>query len=163
MCIVFSTKVRTLLEMRPAKILLFSHLTSIAPWIWYHVEISIQIKYFLRFSWSNNYMPLLNTESLLLLFLWKIKPWSQSEISRAHNTKVFPGKHKAKNHTIIYYVYHGPWNNLIQNSNPRALSTIQSSHTIIHKSTNTCANSLCPDNLPSLHKSLQLEILTIEF
>ena len=144
MSIVYSTHFHTLLEMGPAKIKLCSHLTSLAPWppwLWYHVEISIQIKYFLWFSWSNNYMPLLNTKSLLLLFLRKIKPQSQSEISRTHNTKVLPRKRKAKNPTIIYYVYHESWNNLIQNSNPRALSTIQSSHTVIHKSTNICANS----------------------
>ena len=29
----------------------------------------------------------------------------QEEISIAHNTDVLPGKHKAKNPTIIYYVY----------------------------------------------------------
>ena len=92
----------------------------------------------------------------------KIKPRSQSEISRAHNTKVFPGKRKAKNPITIYYVYHESWNNLVQNSNPRALSTIQSSHTIIHKLANTCANFhvqttylLC--TIPAIR------ILTIEF
>jgi hypothetical protein len=55
-------------------------------------------------------MPMLNTESLLLLFLRKIKPrsqpQSQSEISITHNIEVLPGKRKAKNPTIIYYVYH---------------------------------------------------------
>ena len=99
-------------------------------------------------------MPLLNTKSLLLIFLWNLKHnhqlQYQEERSIAHNTGVFPGKHKAKNPTIIYYVYHGSWNNLIQNSNPRALSTIQSSLTVIQKLTNSCANILSPDNLPPL-------------
>ena len=164
MCEVVSTKVHTLPEMGSAKILLFTHLTSMTYAMFHedmqqvklggrglYVEISIQIKYFLWFSWSNNYMPLLNTKLLLLLFLQKIKPRSQSEISRTHNIEVLPGKRKAKNPTIIYYVYHGSWNNLIQNSNPRALSTIQSSHIVIQKLTNSCANILSPDNLPPLH------------
>jgi hypothetical protein len=57
---------------------------------------------FLRFSRSNNFLHLLNTESLLLLFLRKQlnhdhKHNAQSEISITHNTVVLPGKRKAKN------------------------------------------------------------------
>ena len=126
---------------------LCSHLTSVTLWplwLWYHVEISIQSKYFLWFSWSNNYTPLLNTKSILLLFLQKIKPrsqpQSQSEYQEHTTQKFYRESVKLKTPTIIYYVYHESWNNLIQNFNPRDLSTIQSSHTVIHKSTNTCAN-----------------------
>jgi hypothetical protein len=35
------------------------------------------------------------------IILVENKPRSQSEISRTHNTKVFQGKRKAKNPTII--------------------------------------------------------------
>ena len=56
-------------------------------------------------------MPLLNIESLLLKFLWNLKHdrqlQYQEEISITHNTDVLLGKHKDKNPTIIYYVYHG--------------------------------------------------------
>jgi hypothetical protein len=54
-------------------------------------------------------MPLLNTESLLQIFLRNLKHdcqlQYQEERSITHNTDVFLGKHKAKNPTIIYYVY----------------------------------------------------------
>jgi hypothetical protein len=54
-------------------------------------------------------MPLLNTESLLQIFLRNLKHdhqlQYQEERSITHNTDVLPGKHKAKNPTIIYYVY----------------------------------------------------------
>jgi hypothetical protein len=54
-------------------------------------------------------MPLLNTESLLQIFLWNLKHdrqlQYQEERSITHNTDVLPGNHKAKNPTIIYYVY----------------------------------------------------------
>ena len=54
-------------------------------------------------------MPLLNTESLLLIFLRNLKHnrqlQYQEERSITHNTYFLPGKHKAKNPTIIYYVY----------------------------------------------------------
>ena len=53
-------------------------------------------------------MPLLNTESLLLIFLRNLKHDRQlqyQEISITHNTDFLLGKHKAKNPTIIYYVY----------------------------------------------------------
>jgi hypothetical protein len=56
-------------------------------------------------------MPLLNTESLLQIFLWNLKHdrqlQYQEERSIAHNIDVLLGKHKAKNPTIIYYVNHG--------------------------------------------------------
>ena len=61
------------------------------------------------FSLSNNYMPLLNTKSLLQIFLWNLKHdrqlQYQDERSITHNTDVLPRKHKATNPTIIYYVY----------------------------------------------------------
>jgi hypothetical protein len=54
-------------------------------------------------------MPLLNTKSLLQIFLQNLKHdrqlQYQEEGSITHNTNVLPGKHKAKNPTIIYYVY----------------------------------------------------------
>jgi hypothetical protein len=54
-------------------------------------------------------MPLLNIESLLQIFLRNLKHDHQlqyeEERSITHNTYVLPGKHKAKNLTIIYYVY----------------------------------------------------------
>jgi hypothetical protein len=54
-------------------------------------------------------MPLLNTKSLLQIFLRNLKHdrqlQYQEERSITHNTSVLPGKHKAKNPTIIYYVY----------------------------------------------------------
>jgi hypothetical protein len=54
-------------------------------------------------------MPLLNTKSLLQTFLWNLKHdrqlQYQEERSITHNTDVLLGKHKAKNPTIIYYVY----------------------------------------------------------
>ena len=117
------------------------------------------------FSWSNNFLHLLNTESLLLLLLQKQLNHdhnhnAQSEISITHNTEVLPGKRKAKNPTIIYYVYHESWNNLVQNSNPRDLSTIQSSHTVIHKLANTCANS-CVQTACLLCTNSAIWILTI--
>jgi hypothetical protein len=54
-------------------------------------------------------MPLLNTKSLLLIFLRNLKHdrqlQYQEERSITHNTDVLPGKNKAKNPTIIYYLY----------------------------------------------------------
>jgi hypothetical protein len=54
-------------------------------------------------------MTLLNTKSLLQIFLQNLKHnrqlQYQEEISITHNTYVLPGKHKDKNPTIIYYVY----------------------------------------------------------
>jgi hypothetical protein len=54
-------------------------------------------------------MPLLNEKLLLLKILWNLKHdhqlQYQEERSITHNTNVLPGKHKAKNPTIIYYVY----------------------------------------------------------
>jgi hypothetical protein len=54
-------------------------------------------------------MPLLNTESFLLKFLWNLKHdhqlQYQEERSITHNTDVLPGKNKFKNPTIIYYLY----------------------------------------------------------
>ena len=61
------------------------------------------------FSWSNNYMSLLNTKSLLLKFLRNLKHdlqlQYQEERSITHKTDVLLGKNKAKNPIIIYYVY----------------------------------------------------------
>ena len=48
MSVVFSTRVRTLLEIGLARMKLCSHLTFVAPWLpWlsYHVEISIHLMY----------------------------------------------------------------------------------------------------------------------
>jgi hypothetical protein len=54
-------------------------------------------------------MPLLNTELLLQIFLQNLKHnrqlQYQEERSIIHNTDVLPRKNKAKNPTIIYYVY----------------------------------------------------------
>jgi hypothetical protein len=54
-------------------------------------------------------MPLLNTKSLLQIFLRNLKHdrqfQYQEERSIAHNPVVFPGNHKTKNPTIIDYVY----------------------------------------------------------
>ena len=54
-------------------------------------------------------MPLLNIESLLQIFLRNLKHdhqlQYQEERSITHNTDVLPGQHKAKNPTIMYYVY----------------------------------------------------------
>jgi hypothetical protein len=54
-------------------------------------------------------MPLLNKKSLLLKFLRNLKHdcqlQYQEDRSITHNTDVLSGNHKAKNHTIIYYVY----------------------------------------------------------
>ena len=54
-------------------------------------------------------MPLLNTKSLLLIFLWNLKHdlqlQYQEERSITHNTDVLSGNHKAINPNIIYYVY----------------------------------------------------------
>ena len=54
-------------------------------------------------------MPLLNTKSLLQIFLQNLKHnrqlQYQEERSITHNTYILPGKHKAKNPTIMYYVY----------------------------------------------------------
>jgi hypothetical protein len=56
-------------------------------------------------------MPLLNTESLLLIFLWNLKHDHQlqyeEERSITDNIDVLLGKNKAKIPTIINYVYHG--------------------------------------------------------
>ena len=104
---------------------------------------------------------------LLLLLLWKQLNHdhnhnAQSEILITHTTEVLPGKRKAKNPTIIYYVYHESWNNLIQNWNPRSLSTIQSSHTIIHKSENTYAN-FCVQTTCLLYTISAIRILTMNW
>jgi hypothetical protein len=54
-------------------------------------------------------MPLLNTESLLQIFLRNLKHnrqlQYQEERSITHNPDVFPRNNKSKNPTIIYYVY----------------------------------------------------------
>jgi hypothetical protein len=54
-------------------------------------------------------MPLLNTKSLLQIFLQNLKHdrqlQYQEERSITHSTNVFTRKHKAKNPTIIYFVY----------------------------------------------------------
>ena len=54
-------------------------------------------------------MPLLNTKLFLQIFLRNLKHdrqlQYQEERSITHKTYVLPRKHKAKNPTIIYYVY----------------------------------------------------------
>ena len=61
---------------------------------------------------------------------------------------------KLKNATIIYYVYHGSWNNLIQISSSKSSQyNIQSSHTFIQKLVHTCTNLLPLDSLPPLRNT----------
>ena len=59
------------------------------------------------FSWSNNYMPLLNTKSFYLnLFRNLIANCKHMKKYQSQITQMFLlGNNKAKNPTIIYYVY----------------------------------------------------------
>ena len=100
-------------------------------------------------------MPLLNTKSLLQIFLQNLKHdhqlQYQEERSITHNTNVLPGNHKVKNSTIIYYVYimdHETisYKNLIQELSVQ-YTIVSHCHT---KLKNSCANLLLPDSLPSL-------------
>ena len=102
------------------------------------------------FSRSNTYMPLLNTESLLQKSLWKFK--TRSPIANTLR-KINHTKHRCfywesiKLKTPLSYIMYISWimkkyhRKLYSNSSQY---NIQSSHTVLQKLANICANLLPP-------------------